>query len=354
MKRYGNLFERIADINNIVLAHLNARKGKTKDRAVRRVDRDILGHCVKVREMLLNKTFTTSAYHLFEIEDSGKRREIAELPYFPDRIIQWAILQVIEPIFCKHFIPTTYAAIPRKGTHAALTKVRNDLLNDPSGTKYCLKLDVKKFFPNIDKAILKSLFRRKFKDKDLLWLLDDIVDSYDKDSPKGIPIGSYTSQYFGNFYLSYFDHWAKEQKHIKYYYRYMDDIVILSDSKEYLHRLRKEIAEYLSVNLALTIKENWQVFPTAVRGIDFVGYRCFGRYTLLRTRTKRRLHQATKRLQRKTNKGKTLSRSDQSTVGSYCGILQWGDCTRLKNYTINKILEGQHGNSKRHAKGKAA
>lgn len=354
MKIYGNLFERIADINNIVRAHLNARKGKTKDKAVRRVDRDILGHCVKIRQMLLNKTFTTSAYHLFEIEDRGKRREIAELPYFPDRIIQWAILQVIEPIFCKHFIPTTYAAIPRKGTHAALTKVRNDLLNDPSGTKYCLKLDVKKFFPNIDKAILKSLFRRKFKDKDLLWLLDDIVDSYDKDSPKGIPIGSYTSQYFGNFYLSYFDHWAKEQKHIKYYYRYMDDIVILSDSKEYLHRLREEIAEYLSGNLALTIKENWQVFPTAVRGIDFVGYRCFGRYTLLRTRTKRRLHQATKRLRRKTNKGKTLSRSDQSTVGSYCGILQWGDCTRLKNYTINKILEGQHGNSKRHAKGKAA
>lgn len=354
MKRYGNLFERIADINNIVRAHLNARKGKTKDRAVRRVDRDILGHCVKIREMLLNNTFTTSAYHLFEIEDSGKRREIAELPYFPDRIIQWAILQVIEPIFCKHFIPTTYAAIPRKGTHAALTKVRNDLLNDPSGTQYCLKLDVKKFFPNIDKAILKSLFRRKFKDKDLLWLLDDIVDSYDKDSPKGIPIGSYTSQYFGNFYLSYFDHWAKEQKRIKYYYRYMDDIVILSDSKEYLHRLRKDIAEYLSCNLVLTVKENWQVFPTAVRGIDFVGYRCFGKYTLLRTRTKRRLHQATKRLRRKTNKGKTLSRSDQSTVGSYCGILQWGDCTRLKNFTINKILEGQHGNSKRHTKNKTA
>lgn len=229
MKRYGNLFERIADINNIVRAHLNARKGKTKDRAVRRVDRDILGHCVKIRKMLLNKTFTTSAYHLFEIEDSGKRREIAELPYFPDRIIQWAIIQVIEPIFCKHFIPTSYAAIPRKGTHAALTKVRNDLLNDPSGTKYCLKLDVKKFFPNIDKAILKSLLRRKFKDKDLLWLLDDIVDSYDNGNPKGIPIGSYTSQYFGNFYLSYFDHWAKEEKRIKYLLRYMDDIVIVSD-----------------------------------------------------------------------------------------------------------------------------
>lgn len=354
MKRYGNLFERIADINNIVLAHLNARKGKLNYKEVQAVDRDVLGHCAKIRQMLTDKTYTTSDYHLFEIEDNEKKREIAELPYFPDRIIQWAILQVIEPIFCKHFIPTTYAAIPRKGTHAALTKLRKDILNDPSGTQYCLKLDVKKFFPNIDKAILKSLLRRKFKDKDLLWLLDDIVDSYDKDSPKGIPIGSYTSQYFGNFYLSYFDHWAKEQKHIKYYYRYMDDIVILSDSKEYLHRLRVEITDYLARNLALKVKENWQVFPTAVRGIDFVGYRCFGKYTLLRTRTKRRLHQVTKRLQRKINGGKPLSRSDQSTIGSYCGILQWGDCTRLKNITINKILEGKNGKSKRKSGTKAA
>ena len=246
MKRYGNLFERIVDINNIVRAHLNARKGKTKDKEVRRVDRDILGHCVKIRQMLIEKAYTTSEYHIFEIEDNGKHREIAELPYFPDRIIQWAVMQVIEKVFLKHFIPTTYAALPgekkwnkklkkhisSRGPHAALLKLRQYVENDPSGTKYCLKLDIKKFFPNIDKAILKSLLRRKFKDKDLLWLLDDIVDSYDNGNPKGIPIGSYTSQYFGNFYLSYFDHWAKEEKRIKYLLRYMDDIVILSDSKE--------------------------------------------------------------------------------------------------------------------------
>ena len=95
MKRYGNLFERIVDINNIVRAHLNARKGKTRDKDVRRVDRDVLGYCTKIRQMLIDKTYTTSEYHLFEIEDSGKQREIAELPYYPDRIIQWAVLQVI-------------------------------------------------------------------------------------------------------------------------------------------------------------------------------------------------------------------------------------------------------------------
>ena len=354
MKRYGDLFERIVDINNIVRAHLNARKGKTKDKAVRKVDRDVLGYCTKIRQMLIDKTYTTSEYHIFEIEDSGKQRKIAELPYYPDRIIQWAVIQVIEPILCKHLIPTTYAALPKRGTHAALTKLRQYRTGDPSGTRYCLKLDVKKFFPNINKAILKSLLRRKFKDKDLLWLLDDIVDSYDKGNPKGIPIGSFTSQYFGNFYLSYFDHWAKEQKRIKYYLRYMDDIVILSDSKEYLHFLRRDIAEYLTTNLGLTIKENWQVFPSAVRGIDFVGYRCFGEYTLLRTSTKKRLKKASKRLQRKTERGKQLTLSDRSTVGSYSGILKWCDSTRLKDKTINKFLGGQNGNSKRLARAKAA
>ncbi len=354
MKRYGNLFERIVDINNIVRAHLNARKGKTRDKDVRRVDRDVLGYCTKIRQMLIDKTYTTSEYHLFEIEDSGKRREIAELPYYPDRIIQWAVLQVIEPIFCKHLIPTTYAALPKRGTHAALKKLRQYMTDDPSGTRYCLKLDVKKFFPNIDKTILKSLLRRKFKDKDLLWLLDDIVDSYDKGNPKGIPIGSYTSQYFGNFYLSYFDHWTKEQKRVKYYLRYMDDIVILSGDKEYLHRLRDEIAEYLASNLKLTIKENWQVFPSAVRGIDFVGYRYFGEFTLLRNNTKKRLKKAAKRLRRKTERGKRLNLSDRSTLGSYNGILKWCDSTRLKDKTINLFIGGNNGKSKRVARPKAA
>lgn len=367
MKRYGDLFERIVDINNIVQAHLNARQNKKRDKDVRRVDSDVLGYCMKIRQMLIDKTYTTSEYHIFEIEDNGKRRSIAELPYYPDRIIQWAIMQVLEKPFMKHFIPTTYAALKGKkkwnkrlkkrintrGPHAALVKLQ-EYMENKDETRYCLKLDVKKFFPSIDKTILKSLLRRKFKDKDLLWLLDDIVDSYDKGNPKGIPIGSFTSQYFGNFYLSYFDHWAKEQKRIKYYLRYMDDIVILSGSKEYLHQLRRDIAEYFAVNLDLTVKENWQIFPSTVRGIDFVGYRYFGDFTLLRQSTKKRLKKATKRLRRKTERGKRLTLSDRSTLGSYNGILKWCDCTRLKDKTINTIIGGQNGNSKRNARAKAA
>jgi hypothetical protein len=333
MKRVGNLFEKITKYENIMIAHINACKGKNNLRGVQIVNKSPGKYCEQLRQMLLDKTYTTSPYHKFKIVDRDKERDICELPYYPDRIIQWALIQVIEPIFCKHFISTTYAAIPNKGTHKALMKL-HEYMQDRMGTQYCLKLDVKKFFPNIDKEILKTLLRKKIKCKDTLWLLDDIVDSYDK----GIPIGNFTSQYFGNYYLSFFDHWMKETVQVKYYLRYMDDLVILHESKEYLHALKAEIDKYLHDNLKLTIKDNWQVFPTFMRGIDFVGYRSFEEYTLVRNHTKKRLIKASKKLQKKVECGLKLNTHDKSVVGSYKGILKWGDCFRLQEKYLRRFI----------------
>ena len=205
--------------------------------------------------------------------DSGKDREIFKLSYFPDRICQWAILQVIEPYLVKNFIKNTYSAIPGRGIHLALHDIDQAVQHDVPGTQYCLKIDARKYYPSINHDILKKKYRRLFKDDDLLWLLDEIIDSTPGDT--GIPIGNYLSQYSGNFYLSSFDHWMKEVKHVKYYYRYMDDIVILGSDKKELHKPLLEIKEYFRKELKLTVKDNWQVFPTFVRGIDFVGYRTF-------------------------------------------------------------------------------
>jgi RNA-directed DNA polymerase len=119
--------------------------------------------------------------------------------------------------------------------------------------------------------------RRKIKDRDLLWLLDGIIDS-----APGLPIGNYLSQYFANFYLTYFDHWIKETKGVKYYFRYADDLVFLSDSKPYLHQLLADIRQYLDRELKLTIKQNYQIFPVQDSGIDFVGYRMYHTHTMLR------------------------------------------------------------------------
>ena len=129
----------------------------------------------------------------------------------------------------KIFIAHTYACRKNKGIHKAAQDIKKVLRKDVVNTQYCLKLDIKKFYPSIDHEILKSIVRRKIKDTKVLKLLDEIIDS-----APGVPIGNYLSQYFANLYLAYFDHWIKECKKIKYYFRYADDIVIFSKNKESL------------------------------------------------------------------------------------------------------------------------
>jgi retron-type reverse transcriptase len=228
-----------------------------------------------LHEMLINKTYRTSEYTTFTIHEP-KERIIFRLPYFPDRIVHHAVMNILEPVFVSIFTANTYSCIKKRGIHAAANAIKV-ALKDNSGTQFCLKLDIKKFYPSVDHDILKQLIRRKFKDQDLLWLLDEIIDSAD-----GLPIGNYLSQYFANFYLTYFDHWMKEELLIKYYFRYADDMVILSDNKPYLHRILAEITNYLQEKLNLTVKDNYQVFPVEARGIDFVGYVFRHSYVLLR------------------------------------------------------------------------
>jgi RNA-directed DNA polymerase len=275
LKRIGDLYEKIISIENLMLADAIARKGKSKQYGVIGHDKNREANILNLHTTLKNKTYRTSKYTTFTIYEP-KERIIFKLPFYPDRIVHHAIMNVLEPIFVKTFTADTYSCIKKHGIHAAANAVKKALINEDE-TQYCLKLDVKKYYPSIDHDILKQLLRRKFKDSDLLWLLDEIIDSTD-----GLPIGNYLSQYFANFYLSYFDHWIKEDKKVKYYFRYADDIVILSSSKEYLHSLFFEINKYLVEKLKLVIKGNYQIFPVDKRGIDFVGYVFFHTHTLLR------------------------------------------------------------------------
>lgn len=275
MKRIGNLYGKIYSIENLQLADSIARKGKAKQPGVIEHDRNREENIHKLHLMLKDKTYRTSEYTTFTIYEP-KERLIFRLPYFPDRITHHAVMNVLEPIFVSTFTADTYSCIKRRGIHAAARAVKRALI-DVENTMYCLKLDIKKFYPSVDHDTLKQLLRRKIKDNELLWLLDEIIDSTD-----GLPIGNYLSQYFANFYLAYFDHWMKETKRVKYYFRYADDLVIFSDNKPYLHRLLSEISSYLNNNLKLTIKGNYQVFPVASRGIDFVGYVFFHTHVLLR------------------------------------------------------------------------
>lgn len=278
MKRIGNLYNQICSIENLELADKTARRGKQNSYGVRLHDQDRKSNIERLHDSLLNKTFKTSAYSHFQLVcDNGKTREIARLPYYPDRIVHHAVMNVLEPIWVSVFTQDTYSCIKGRGIHLAVKRLKAILKSDKKSTSYCLKMDVRKFYPSVNHTCLKLIIRKKIKDKDLLWLLDEIIDS-----SAGVPIGNYLSQYFANLYLAYFDHWIKEELHVKYYFRYCDDMVILGTNKEDLHELRLIITQYLANNLKLQVKDNWQVFPVAVRGIDFLGYRFYHTHTLLR------------------------------------------------------------------------
>jgi len=315
MKRINNLYERIYSIENLQLADEIARKGKLKQPGVIAHDRNRESNTQELREMLKNKTYRTSEYTTFKVFEP-KERLIFRLPYFPDRITHHAVMNILEPIFVSTFTADTYSCIKGRGIHAAAKAVKK-ALNDVENTRYCLKLDIQKFYPSVDHDTLKSLLRKKLKDADLLWLLDEIIDS-----TEGLPIGNYLSQYFANFYLSYFDHWIKEDRKVKYYFRYADDLVILAPDKPYLHQLLSDIRTYLHDNLKLTVKQNYQIFPVESRGIDFVGYVFRHTHVLLRKSIKQRFARMLKR------------RRNPQSIASYNG---WASHCNSKNL-MKKLL----------------
>ena len=333
MKRHGDIFYKICAMENLREAHRNARKDKLFYKEVKMVDQDPDTYLKEIQEMLLNEKYEVSEYTVSIINDKGKERKLEKLPYFPDRIIQWAIMLQIEPIFMETFCTHTCASIKDRGISRALDLLHG-YLEDIPGTQYCLKIDVRKFYPSIDHDILKQLLERKIKDKWLLSLLFKIVDSV---PGTGVPIGSYLSQYLANFYLAYFDHYLKEELHLKYVVRYMDDIIILLDSKEQLHEVRKKMDEYLHTRLNLSLKDNWQVFPVDARGIDFIGFRCFHGYTLLRKRTCIKFKNIMRRIQKKQEAGLLISYSEFCSANSYCGWLDMCDGHRLKEKYIAPI-----------------
>jgi retron-type reverse transcriptase len=278
MKRLGNLFEKIIDIDNLKLAHKNARKGKTYYQDVKMVDSDPDRFLWQLHDSLKNKTFTTSSYVTKQIYEP-KSRLIYKLPYFPDRIVHHAVMNVLQPVWDKTFIYDLYSAIPGKGIHAGSYRLRQ-FMGDKENTRYCLKFDVSKFYPSINHDILMEKIRKKIRCKDTLWLLENVVRS-----PGGntnTPIGNYLSQYFSNIYLSDFDHWIKEEKRMRYYIRYCDDGVILHKDKGALKELGIEIEEYLREKLSLTLNPKTGIIDVDKQGIDFLGYRCFRNCILLR------------------------------------------------------------------------
>lgn len=274
MKRYSGLHDKLCTIENIEVADDNARKNKNKKYGINKHDKNRQYENEDLVDKLFNLKYKTSKYSLYKIYEP-KERIIYRLPYYPDRIAHHAIMNVVKYIWTKSFIHNTYSCIEGRGIHLCANNLKRDLRKYPNETKYCLKLDIRKFYPSIPHNGLKKCIRKKIKDKDFLMILDEIIDSTDnvrdvssKLTNKigiGVPIGNYLSQYFANLYLSELDHLCKEELKCKFYYRYADDIVILSDDKDFLHKVLIYIKLYVHT-IGLKVKDNYQIYPVDSNG----------------------------------------------------------------------------------------
>jgi retron-type reverse transcriptase len=331
MKRYGNLWDEITSIENIQLAFNKAKKGKGWQNTVKRVEdkKDI--YLENLQDKLLNHSYYTSKYKEKVIYEP-KQRIIYVLPFYPDRIAQHAVMNVVAPIWDRFFIKDSYACRKNKGQHAGSKRA----MQFTRRNKYCLQCDVSKFYPSINHDVLMEIISRKIKDKNVLWLLGEIISSIGEDS--NVPIGNYTSQWFGNLYLNELDQLMKHKYHVTDYIRYCDDFLMFSDSKEQLREWGNVAENFIKSWLKMKLSKK-SIFPTT-QGVDFLGYRHFpdGKI-LIRKSTAKRQKQTIKEIPWLLSHGRISKESALSKVASIKGWLMWADTYNLSIYMQLDRLE---------------
>lgn len=273
-----------------------------------------------------------------------KQREIL-VPSMREQIIHHMIINVLKPIILKSIYYHSYGSIPGRGstsgksskkhhrTKGGKEAIERFIKEYPEECKYCLKMDIHKFFDSVPHSKLKDLFKSKIHDQRFLSILYTLIDSNRKDT--GMPIGFYTSQWFANFYLTKLDHYIKEELHAKGYYRFMDDMVIFSNDKRSLHYMRSKINDYLISELGLSMNPKWQVFlfhnvkdgRDIGRFLDFMGFQFYRDRTVLRRVL----------LLRSTRKAKRIYKKGQKTIYDCRQMLSYkGWLTPTDTYNVYK------------------
>ena len=331
MKRYGNLYGKITELENIRLAYEKAKKGKSWQNTVQKFEAKLEENLLGIQKMLIDKTYQTSEYVTKKIYEP-KERLIYKLPFAPDRIVQHAIMNILEPIWEKFFIGDSYACIKNKGIHAGSKKTIEYVRRN----KYCLKGDMAKFYPSMNHDVLFKIICRKIKDQDVLDLLKNII--YSIDGETNVPIGNYTSQWFGNLYLNELDQRVKHVYKIKDYIRYCDDFLLFSNDKALLHNILKDMEVYINTELKLKLSKK-DIFQVC-RGVDFLGYRHFRKYILLRKSTTKRVTKRIKQLPYLYKNGFVTRDQYRSSLASTLGWMKWANCYNLRKYlNIDNLLK---------------
>lgn len=341
MKRYGKLWEKLITKENFELAYRKSKKNKGKFKAVVRFEKNWEKNLEKVRQSVINREFHTGEYKE-KVKYEPKKRLIYVLPYCPDRIVQHALMNVLMPIFEKQFIKDSYACIKGRGQHKGSIRCMDFVRRN----KYCLKCDIKKFYPSINQAILMKMIERKIKDKNVLWLISDIVFSFK--GGKNAPIGNLTSQWFGNFYMTPLDRYVKEVLKCKDYERYSDDFCLFSNDKKYLQDCKEKIRVFIKEQLDLEFSK-CDVFHTK-QGVDYLGYRHFDNYKLVRKRTAKRTSKRMRTLPEMLKSGKITVEHYEGSVASANGVLKHANTYNLRKKIGLEKLQKEIENERRKRK----
>ena len=295
MKSYKNLYPKIYHINNLVLAYKKARKGKTKRSYVIKFEENLRENLLELQKELINHTYHLGPLKTFILRDP-KTRKISKSE-FRDRIAHHALVNIIEPIFDKTFIYDSCANRKGKGNIFAIRRFQKFIrkvtrngkvkgwFNNNQVKGYCLKADIKHYFQEIDLDILLQIIRRKISDEQVILLIDKILNNI-SDIPirKGMPLGNLTSQFFANIYLNELDKFVKHKLKARYYLRYVDDFVILHSSRSQLKSWENTINNFLNKKLKIELHSDKSRIISLSKGIDFVGFRNFYYFKLLRKR----------------------------------------------------------------------
>ncbi len=314
-------FEDIISLENLFLAWDEFLIGKKSKPDVLLFEQYLSDNIISLNEDLASQKYCHGEYESFFVNDP-KRRHIHKANV-RDRLLHHAIYRKLYPFFDKTFIPDSYSCRIDKGTHRAIRRfhcLSNKVSQNNHRTCWVLKCDIRKFFASIDHEILLDILKNHIPDKNIVLLLKNIIDSYHSDLTcgAGLPLGNLTSQLFANVYMNVFDQWIKHCLKAKYYIRYADDFVILSDDKKWLESIVPLIKNFLLVHLKLDLHPDKLFIKTISSGVDFLGWKQFARHRALRTVTK---HRMLRRIKEKPG---------EAVVNSYLGLLKHGNAEKIR------------------------
>ena len=349
MKRHSNLYNRVYAFDNLLSAARKAQKGKRFKPNCRNFNLDLEKNLLTLQRQLKEKTYKPGPYTRFKIYEP-KERLISAAAY-KDRVVHHALVNVIETIFERAMIYDSYANRLGKGTHRAVDRFTEFSRKQP----YVLKMDIVRFFPGLDHQILIDAIERKIKDKDILWLIRIILDC--SREPKnngrhqyfsgdnlftpserkmGLPIGNLTSQFFANVYLNGFDHYVKEDLGCRFYIRYMDDMVVFSNSKTHLREIRSAMIGALG-KLRLKVHLNKaQIWPVR-QGTDWLGYRVYPTHRLVRKSNIRRFRRKLKRLSQDYREGLIDIKKVRASLMSWIGHVKHANSYGIRRKIFKEV-----------------